>query len=49
MPGASKRKAISWSIATALVALTAYLYVFLEWLFFATKPSFELFPEPVVS
>lgn len=29
-----------WAIHAAIIALVIYLYVFMEWLFFVTKPSF---------
>ena len=40
MPGTSKNRAFGWSILAVLIVLTVYLYVFCEWLFFVTKPSF---------
>ena len=31
---------LKWNLLAALGVLSVYLYVFMEWLFFATKPSF---------
>ncbi len=40
MPGTPTNKAFGWSILAIMGVITVYLYVFCEWLFFVTKPSF---------
>src|SRR6266498_137559 len=37
----------SWFKAIALTGLASYVYVFMEWVFFATKPSFMSSMNPV--
>jgi hypothetical protein len=44
-PVDSKRKLLSWSHLAVLTIYAIYAYVFLEWLFYITKPSFmDLMP-----
>ncbi len=44
-PHAETSKQLPWLHLTSLTFLSAFLYVFMEWLFFVTKPSFmDLMP-----
>ncbi len=40
VPRVKTPKMLPWLYLTGLTFLSAFLYVFMEWLFFATKPSF---------
>lgn len=40
MPADRRGSARAWTLHAAILSIVLYLYVFLEWLFFVTKPSF---------